>query len=249
MGLVPLLSVLTAAHAGRADLLAEAGESLAAQRLPSGWELEWIVQEDGPAPELAPAAERFPFASYAANGEQLGAATTRNLGLTRACGELVHVLDSDDVLLPDALAVAIEAFRAHPEIHWVAAQADDLLPDGTRVPFESPIPPGPIAAGVISSTIGEDHSLPVHPASLTMRTATVRALGGWVANPRGDDNALLIAIAELAPGYLTPEVTWLYRKHPAQITIQPHFPVLEPIAWTLVRQRLAALREVGLRLR
>ena len=33
---MPLLSVLTAAHVGRAELLAEAGNSLAAQALPAG---------------------------------------------------------------------------------------------------------------------------------------------------------------------------------------------------------------------
>jgi hypothetical protein len=88
----------------------------------------------------------------------------------------------------------------------------------------------------------------VHPAGLTLRTATTRALGGWVANPRGDDNALLIAISELTPGYLTPEVTWLYRKHSGQLTGQRAFPALEPAAWTLVHQRLAALRETNLRL-
>jgi glycosyl transferase family 2 len=245
---MPVLSVLTAVHSGRAEFLAEAGESLVVQRLPAGWELEWTVQEDGPAPELGGLVERFPFARYGANGEQLGAATTRNLGLTRARGELTHVLDSDDLILPGGLAAAVEAFTAHPRIHWVAGRADDLLPDRTRVAFPPVIPPGVIEPGVVSGRLDEREPLPVHPAGLTMRTATVRALGGWVANPRGDDNALMIAITELAAGYLTPEVTWLYRKHADQITGLAYFPRLEPISWTLVRQRLAALREVGLRI-
>ena len=245
---MPVLSVLTAATADRAELLAEAGDSLLAQRLPAGWRLEWIVQEDGTEPGLADALRRFPIAAHAANGEQLGAATTRNLGLTRVGGELVHVLDSDDLLLPGCLATAIAAFAEHPGIHWVAGQADDLLPSGERMSFPPVVPPGPIEAGVVSVLVDEHRPLPVHPAGLTMRTATVRALGGWTASPRGDDNALLVAIAELTPGYLTPKVTWLYRKHEGQITGLPYFPVLEPIAWEVVRQRVAALREVGLRL-
>src|SRR5436190_15092148 len=122
---MPVLSVLTAAHGPRSDYLVEAGESLAVQRVPAGWDVEWIVQEDGPAPALAGAVARFPFARYQAHGEQLAAATTRNLGLTRAAGDLVHVLDSDDVLLPGALATAIDAFTEHPQIHWVAGRADD----------------------------------------------------------------------------------------------------------------------------
>lgn len=245
---MPVLSVLTAATAARADLLVEGGESLLAQRLPADWRLEWIVQEDGIEPRLAEVLARFPIASYAANGEQLGAATTRNLGLTRVNGEFVHVLDSDDLVLPDGIATAIAAFAAHPDLHWVAGRADDLLPSGERVSFPPVLPPGRIAPGVVSALVSEDRPLPVHPAGLTMRTATVRALGGWTASPRGDDNALLVAIAELTPGYLTEEVTWLYRKHDGQITGLPYFPVLEPIAWEVVRQRVAALREVGLRL-
>lgn len=245
---MPVVSVLTPATVDRADLLVEAGESLLAQRLPEGWRAEWIVQEDGVAPGLAAVLDGFPIARHAANGEQLGAATTRNLGLTRVTGELVHVLDSDDLLLPDCLATAIAAFADHPDVHWVAGQADDLLPTGERLSFPPVLPPGRIAAGVASALVAEDRPLPVHPAGLTMRTATVRALGGWTASPRGDDNALLVAIAELAPGYLTRRVTWLYRKHDGQITGLPYFPVLEPAAWAVVRQRVAALREVGLRL-
>lgn len=245
---MPVVSVLTAATADRAELVEEAGESLAAQRLPDGWRLEWIVQEDGVEAGLTDVIGRFPFGRHAVNGEQLGAATTRNIALTRVAGELVHVLDSDDLLLPDCLATAIEAFAAHPELHWVAGQADDLLPGGERVAFPPVLPPGRIAAGALNELVSEDTPLPVHPAGLTMRTATVRALGGWVANPRGDDNALLVAIAELTPGYLTPHVTWLYRKHDRQITGLPYFSALEPVGWEVVRQRIAALRQTGLRL-
>jgi glycosyltransferase involved in cell wall biosynthesis len=246
--LMPVISVLTAAHGRRTDYLVEAGESLAAQSLPEGWGLEWVVQEDGAEPGLMGVFEGFGFARYGANGEQLGAAMTRNLGLTRVRGELVHVLDSDDVVLPGGLGVAVEAFAQYPGIHWVAGQADDLMPDGSRVGFAPPIEPGFVEAGVVSGLIREEVPLPVHPAGLTMRTATVRALGGWVANPRGDDNALMIAITELAAGYLTPDVTWLYRKHAEQITGLPYFSALEPIAWQVVLQRLEALRETGLRL-
>jgi hypothetical protein len=245
---MPLLSVLTAAHAGRADLLARAGESVAAQRLSDGWRLEWVVQEDGPEPSLAGVVERFPFARHAAHGEQLGIATTRNLALTRVDGELVHVLDSDDELLPDALSVALEAFRAHPAVHWVAAQADDLLPDDTRKSFALEYPAGYVEAGKINEFTAERGEPPIHCAGLTMRTRTVRALGGWGANPRSEDSALFVALAELTPGYITPEVTWLHRWHASQTTGEHGWRTLREESMTMVRQRLAALRELGLEL-
>lgn len=246
---MPLISVLTAAIGRRARFVAEAGESIAAQRLPRGWTLEWVVQEDGVEPSLADVVGRFPFARHAAHDEQLGVAMTRNLALTRVRGPLVHVLDCDDLLLPDALATAIAAFAAHPRIHWVAGQADDLLPDATRVAVGSLAPDGLVAPGVISGLVVDHERSPVHPAGMTMRTATVRALGGWSANPRSEDNALLAAIAELSWGWFTPEVTWLYRRHDEQTTGQAHWPALDPISWELVRQRIAAVRETGLYLR
>lgn len=147
---MPTVSIITAAEKSRRDFLIEAGHSVAAQELPPGWALEWVVQEDGADPALAEAVGQFPFASHQANRQRLRAGPTRNLALARARGELLRTLDSDDLLLPDALAAAIEVFARHPEIHWVAAQADDLLPDGRRAPFATSVATGPIPAGLVS---------------------------------------------------------------------------------------------------
>ncbi len=51
------------------------------------------------------------------------------------------------------------------------------------------------------------------------------------------------------PGYLTPEPTWLYRKHDGQTMRQTWYPALEPAGMRVVCQRLEALRDAGLHLR
>ncbi|WP_436519542.1 glycosyltransferase family 2 protein [Actinoplanes sp. HUAS TT8] len=243
---MPLISVLTPVHADRAEFLAEAGESLAAQDRPDGWDLEWLVQEDGPASALAEVARRFPFARYQANGETLGVNIARNVALARAAGTLVHVLDSDDLLLPGALRTAVEAFEAHPRIHWVSSQAYDLMPDLTRVSFPAPLEPGVIEPGVLTQLV-LDSGKPAAPcAGLTARTDTVRAFGGWVATARGGDLALVVALGETTPGYLPPEITWLYRRHPGQITGQDGWSRLQDESMALIRQRIGALRRLGL---
>jgi glycosyltransferase involved in cell wall biosynthesis len=244
---MPLISVLTPVHAERAEFLAAAGESLAEQDMPAGWELEWLVQEDGPASTPADVAGRFRFSRYQANGESLGVNIARNVALARANGSLVHVLDSDDLLLPGALRTAIEAFAAHPRIHWVTGQAHDLLPDSSRQAFAAPLEPGVIEPGVMTQLI-LDSGKPAAPcAGLTARTETVRAFGGWVATPRGGDLALVVALAETTPGFMPPEITWLYRRHPGQITGQAGWTRLQAESMTLVRQRIAALRRLGVR--
>ena len=243
---MPLISLLTPVLADRAELIVEAGRSVAAQQLPSGWELEWIVQEDGPSPALRDIVAAFPFARYAANGEPLGVAVTRNLALSRAAGELVHVLDSDDLLLPQGLAVHIEAFTQHPDIHWVAGQGDDLLSDGSRRSVQLDLAAGRVERGALTQYFVDHGGVPIHPAGLTMRTTTVRALGGWAASPRSEDVALLVAVADLAPGYLTPEATWLARQHPGQTTRLPHWQTLFAQADTQISQRITAQRATNL---
>ena len=242
---MPTISVLTPAQRSRRDFLREAGRSLTNQVLPPGWILEWIVQEDGERPGLGADLAQFAFAEYESNQHQLGEGPTRNLALTRARGELVHVLDCDDLLLPDALAAAIEAFEDNPQIHWVAGQADDLLPNGQRRAFPLPIDPGLIGPGVVSNYIlaGNQPYLPIHTAGITIRTATTRGLGGWGSYPRGADVALLAALTELTPGYLLPTVTWLYRKHPQQVTASGDWKDVGPEVAT---QRITAIRDIGL---
>ena len=115
---MPLISVITAAYAPTADYIEETAESIKAQELPPGWDLEWVVQEDGDSPRLSGFFDRLPFARYASNGRRYPTALTRNLALSRASGVLMQALDQDDVLLPGAMTTLIPRFseqigRAH----------------------------------------------------------------------------------------------------------------------------------------
>lgn len=245
---MPTISILTPAQKVRRAFVMEAGESIAAQNLPDEWDLEWVVQEDGEQPGLGDDIARFPFARYEPNNQQLGEGQTRNLALTRAVGEFVHVLDSDDLLLPDAMATAIDAFGQYPQIHWVAAQGDDLLADGSRVSFQLPIEIGLVEPGIVGDYLCHNHPgsfLPVHTAGLTVRTTTTRALGGWGSYPRGADACLLAALVELTTGYVPPAVTWLYRKHLGQVTATLDW---DEVSRQVAIQRITAIRELGLNL-
>ena len=146
---MPLISIITAAYAPTADYLRETADSIAALKLPSGFELEWVVQEDGDLPELAEFFESIPFARYEANRRQYGVAITRNFALGRASGVLLQALDQDDVLMPGAFTTLIPRFRQH-RIHWAIGQADDLMPNGSRRAYPSRIPFGLMKAGQVN---------------------------------------------------------------------------------------------------
>ncbi|SDM63359.1 Glycosyl transferase family 2 [Lentzea albidocapillata subsp. violacea] len=213
---MPVVSIITAAYAPSAQFLGETALSVAAQEMPDGWSVEWIVQEDGEQPELSRLFDDVPNARYEANGGQLGLAVTRNLALSRATGGLVQVLDHDDLLLPGATALLASRFVEN-QIHWAVGQADDLMPDGARLSYPSALGFGIVAAGVANDWAAERNgNWPIHCAGLMMRTESVRVLGGWAGLPAEDDISLFAALSEVTDGYCEESMTWLYRQHATQ---------------------------------
>ena len=245
---MPVLSIITAAFTPNSAYLLETIDSVRTQDLPSGWRVEWIVQEDGNQPSLAHLFEDVPFAKHEANNAHLGIAATRNLALARSAGDLVQVLDSDDVLLPGALAATIPLFYAH-QIHWAVGQADDLMPDGSRVEWDSALDYGIVKAGS-ANRWAEDNggNWPIHCAGLMMRSLSLRAVGGWVGTATDEDIAMFAALSEVADGYNLGQVTWLYRQHPQQITRSKSTSHLSEACRRLALQRAKAVRLSGLRM-
>ncbi|PRY44827.1 glycosyltransferase family 2 protein [Umezawaea tangerina] len=243
---MPTISIITAAYAPKSDFLPATADGVRAQVLPAGWDVEWVVQEDGADPSLEAFFHDVPNARYGANGVQLGISATRNLALTRARGRLVQVLDHDDVLLPGALATLLAAFERH-EIHWAVGAADDLLPDGTRKAWDSALPFGLVKAGEANAW-AEAHggNWPVHCAGLLVRTDSLRAVGGWASSPVDDDLVAFAALSELGDGWNEQAVTWLYRQHAGQTTRSDALVGLRDAGRLMALQRVKALRGAGM---
>jgi glycosyltransferase involved in cell wall biosynthesis len=70
-----------------------------------------------------------------------------NKGLTRARGEIVGWINSDDYYLPGALATAAAAFAAKPEAEWVCGACRFLRADGSLdLVWRPRLPRGPRSA-------------------------------------------------------------------------------------------------------
>lgn len=243
---MPVVSILTAAYAPSARFLPEAMRSVLSQELPAGWELEWVVQEDGESPELQDVLSGDSRVKYAANGAALGIGATRNVALSRVAGELTQVLDHDDVLLPGALASLLPTF-SDPQIQWAVGQADDLLSDGTREEWPSALPFGHVPMGSVNKwAIEHEGNWPIHCAGLMMRTSTVRAIGGWAGFPYDDDVIMFACLSEIADGYNEPSTTWLYRQHSTQVTRTDSRRKWSDTARKVALQRAASARTAGL---
>jgi hypothetical protein len=250
---MPLVSIITAGFAPTADFLNDCWKSISAQQLPPGWELEWVIQEDGAEPELRDRLPSDDRIRYEANGVHLGIPSTRNLALCRARGDLVRNLDQDDVLTPGGLAVLVEALEEYPDCVWAVGDVADLHPDGSHGPFDpssytdgaprlepafsSLIEPGRVEAGHLLRVWNESGVFPIHCSGIALRTPVARAFGGWAALPRSEDLSLVTAISTFYPGVYVPVVTFLYRRWEGQTTRRRWWKAMQERAHASVRQR------------
>ncbi len=240
-----LLSLLTPVSADRFEFIAQAQGSLAAQRLPSGWDWEWVLQVD--ALDAVPPVDRTDLRVRVGHGPRGGPSVARNLGLARAAGTLVRNLDADDELLPGALARDVATLDADPTLAWVTSLALDLGGDDGDRPHP---PAGRLARGSVRRWVGErEWALPVHPTTLCARREVLIALGGWTALPSGGDTALLLALDAVSDGYFLDQPSVRYRKHPGQLTARPEHirPDLLAARRMLTLDRARALAGLGWR--
>jgi glycosyl transferase family 2 len=214
-----LVSIITAVHAPGAEYLPDAYKSLTDQQLPTGWDWEWVVQEDGETDAVAPYIPDDHRISFG-QGRAGRAAMARTMGLARARGQLIKVLDADDMLTLGSLARDITAL-ADAGIGWSTSRVLDLLPDGSTKGFDQDPPQGTVERGaVLDHWKSNDYRAQVHPATLCVRRELLLALGGWMALPASEDTGLLLALNAVSRGWFIEEAGLLYRKWPGQVTSQ-----------------------------
>ena len=121
--------------------LAQAVESVFAQSC-TNWEL--LLVDDGSKDGSSDLArqwarewpERVRYFEHA-NHANLGQSASRNAGITHARGELVALLDADDVWRPDKLEQQLEIFRAVPRATLVCGRSELWTGSGQPHPDDS----------------------------------------------------------------------------------------------------------------
>ncbi|MFG2825797.1 glycosyltransferase family 2 protein [Kitasatospora sp. NPDC048365] len=238
-----VISVITAVHGPAAEYLGDAYKSLLEQELPAGWDWQWVIQEDGETDDVRPHVPDDARISFG-QSRHGRAGMARTMGLSRATGRFVRVLDADDMLTPGALARDLAVLTGRPDVAWTTSRVLDLLPDGTTVGFDQDPPEGPIERGeVLRHWQAHDFRAQVHPATLCARRELVLALGGWMALPASEDTGLLLALNAVSRGWFSAETGLLYRKWPGQSTSQAaHSQEIERMArMAVVEARAEAL--------
>ncbi|WP_330338892.1 glycosyltransferase family 2 protein [Streptomyces sp. NBC_00557] len=237
------VTVVTAVHGPSARFLPDAYASLCEQRLPGGWDWEWLIQQDGTTDEVRPYVPDDARVSFG-QGRPGGPGVARTIALARAKGAYVKVLDADDRLTPGALARDVAVLEADPTVSWTTSQALDLLPDGTTAGFPGNPDDGPLERGaVLDHWKRNDFRAPVHPATLCVRRELLMALGGWMALPASEDTGLLLALDAVGHGWFSAEAGLLHRKWQGQVTGQASHvdPVERAARMTVAEARARAL--------
>ncbi|MFE9341292.1 glycosyltransferase family 2 protein [Streptomyces sp. NPDC007063] len=246
---MPLITVLTPVHEGiEPQYLRELHACLSDQTLPDGWELEWVVQEDGRSGRPLAA---IPDAAWISKGDGRwgGAAQARNLGLARARGTVLRCVDADD-LLPDpgTLARGITALTEHPACGWTVGPCLDMHPDGSLRPGPNDPEPGALPPHLLVDG-ARRRALPIMGTTMTAWTELVRLVGGWPAIPAYEDAAVMLFCEAVSSGWMQAEPVEIYRKHGGQQTVSAAYrdPDETRVRQQIVVDRTDAIARAGWR--
>ena len=220
----PLVSVIVP-FLDVAPFLAEAIESVRAQTY-SNWEL--LLCDDGATDGSSDIArayaarepERIRYLVHDGPAHQ-GASAARNLGLRHARGELIALLDGDDVWLPNKLVEQVAVMRGHPEADalygltelwhsWSGTGRDELPPSG--VANGTLLGPRALLGGMLRREL-----LVPCTCSIVMRADAVRRAGGFANEfPGIYDDVAFYSRLSLVGSFLFVERQWdRYRQHAA----------------------------------
>jgi glycosyltransferase involved in cell wall biosynthesis len=223
----PLVSVIMP-FLNVARFLEEAIDSVRAQTY-SNWEL--LLCDDGATDGSSDIARRYAALDPQRirhlahpDGATNGASATRNLGIAAARGELIALLDGDDVWLPNKLQEQVAILAERPDADalygvtevwygWTGAPEDaarDSRPSG-GVPSNTLLAPRELLVGMLRREL-----LVPCTCSIIMRADAVRRSGGFVNEFRQiyTDVAFYSRLS-LTASVLYVEKCWdRYRRHP-----------------------------------
>lgn len=151
--------------------------SLESIRAQTFTDFECIVIDESSRPELAEACRvvctEDPRFIYTHPAERLGLPRSLNLAISKARGQLIARFDSDDVCMPDRLALQVAFLQAHPEISVVGGALDIISNDGKFLAHRRyPQTPTAIAKGMqLTTTIA-------HP-TVMYRKEAIEHYGGY----------------------------------------------------------------------
>ncbi|WP_052055690.1 glycosyltransferase [Myxosarcina sp. GI1] len=199
----PIVSVIIPSYNSAAFLPA----AIASVLTQSYRHFEIIVVDDGSVDRTRELATSYPV-KYIYQQNQ-GVSAARNRGVSEAIGELVVFLDADDILLPQALEIGVEAITSHPESGFVAGSCQEIDAGGAII-SESNLASTRIAN---YQTLLRGEAF-VPPSVLMFRKTAIKSVGGFNNRFKGaEDYDFYLRIARQFPIYCHNQTVTYYRRH------------------------------------
>jgi glycosyltransferase involved in cell wall biosynthesis len=168
---------------------------------------EVIVVDDGSAPDQRRHLDQFaPRVQIIDQPRNLGVSAARNAGVRAATGEWISFNDSDDVWVPDKLAIQFDHLAKHPGCDGVHSAVRAVFQDGSARVSE-PIAPQLTLADAL-------HDNMVRVQTLLIKMQVMRAVGGFDERLRcceDDDLGIRLAAAGYHIDYLAEPLTNMRR--------------------------------------
>jgi glycosyltransferase involved in cell wall biosynthesis len=208
----PLVSVIIPCY-NQAHYLGEAIESVLNQSYPH---FEIIVVDDGSTDNTSEVAARYSRVKLLRQVNHGRPAVGRNNGFRESHGEYIVFLDSDDHLLPDALATGLKYLEAHPEYAFVSGHARAMDANGSPLPVEQP------------ACIEKEHYLALlhhnyiwTPGTAMFRRTALEAAGGFNVSMKikgAEDYDLYLRITRESSVYCHDRAVVVYREHGSSLS-------------------------------
>ncbi|HVI11161.1 MAG TPA: glycosyltransferase [Candidatus Binatia bacterium] len=194
--------------------ICETVESVLAQTLPAH---EVIVVDDGSTDDTQQALARYGTRIRYVRQANAGPPAARNNGIALATGDLIALLDSDDLWLPNKLERQMRYLDQHPRCGLVYSDMKTfdetgVIEESVKVSRNLTLPSGHIFPQMFAETLFQT-------SAVLLRKTCIDHVGGFDTSLRmGDDYEFFLRISRhYELGYID-EPLVLYRQHPQQGT-------------------------------
>jgi hypothetical protein len=232
----------------QARYLQDAIASALAQTLPPE---EIVVVDDGSKDDTHAVASRFQPPVQYIRQENRGLSAARNIGMRHANGELIALLDADDIWMPEFLATLVPLLQANPDLCAAHSGSVFMAEDGRALPQQST---KTVAAPRMFDALADGQFFV--PSAVVARRALVLGCGAFDERLRAaEDWDLWLRLARHYPFGGVGTCLVRYRRHAENMSsdvqrmlenevavVEKNFGALagEPARWPLDRRRAAA---------
>ena len=170
------------------------------------------------------------------NGENLGVAATRNLGIEASRSPYISFLDADDVALPNRFSPPVTLLEAQPEIDGVYEAVGMIHSEAPKIDATQIVDPSlltlvaPVPSEQFLETLLTPGTGTVHTNGLVVRRTVFDRVGSFPTEFEvGEDMHFfwrLAAACTMVPGRLT-EAVAIYRRHAGSLSVRSDQAYLE----------------------